>query len=53
MNNSSLLGRARMNFRLGRWKNVTRALRELNSRTLTNNQRVQLRNLINRAAAMN
>ncbi len=50
MNSTNLLAKARMNFRLGRWQNVHRALNILNSRNLTNVQRNQLRNLASRAA---
>ena len=50
MNSTNLLAKARMNYRLGRWTNVTRALSILNSRNLTNVQRNQLRNLANRAS---
>jgi hypothetical protein len=53
MNSTDLLARARKNFNLGRWTNVTRALRILNSRNLTNNQRANLAKLATRAAAMN
>lgn len=52
MNSTNLLARARMNFRLAKWSNVSRALRILKARnsTLTSNQRIQLRNLANRAS---
>ena len=53
MNSTQLINSARKNFNNGRWNNVTRALRILKSRNLTNNQRSNLINLASRAAAMN
>jgi len=51
MNSTNLLAKARMNFRLGRWTNVTKALANLNSRNLTSAQRNQLNNLSRRVNA--
>lgn len=51
MNSTNLLAKARMNFRLGRWTNVSNALANLNARNLTAAQRNQLNNLAKRARA--
>ena len=50
MNSSQLLNSASKNLNAGRWNNVTRALRILNSRNLTNNQRARLANLATKAS---
>ena len=52
MNSTNLLASARANFRASRYQNVARALRILKARSsnLTNLQRIQLRNLANRAS---
>lgn len=54
MSSKELLQRARMNLRTNRYQNVARALRILHARfpTLNNTDRIQLKNLANRASKM-
>lgn len=57
MNTTMLLQNVRGNMRMGRWRNATNGLAELNKRfiqgRLTQNQAIQLKNVAQKAAALN